>query len=201
MHNALLPTVLIGICSVPPNTSFLIDDLEADWAYHQPFDFIYLRFLVGSLRNWDKLLSQSLSNLSPGGWIETADAVYPLACDDESVNPEQAVFKWSELMREGAAKAGLSLDTTLELKRKMVEKGFVNVEERHYRWPMNAWPKEQKFKELGTWCVENVLSGLSALSLALFTRVLGWTREDVEVFLVDVRKDLKNRNIHGYWRM
>lgn len=33
--------------------------------------------------------------------------------------------------------------------------------------------------------------------MRLFTNVLGWTREEVEVFLVDVRKDLKNPQIHA----
>jgi hypothetical protein len=33
----------------------------------------------------------------------------------------------------------------------------------------------------------------------LFTNVLGWSAAEVETFLVDVRKDLKNRNTHGYW--
>jgi hypothetical protein len=179
----------------------VIDDLEAEWTYHQPFDFIYLRFLVGSLRGWDKLLDQAFEHLSPGGWIETADAVYPLACDDGTVTDDKAVYEWSSLMREGAAKAGLSLDTSMELKQKLIDRGFINVTEKWYRWPMNSWPKDPKFKTLGTWATENVLSGLSGLSLALFTRVLGWTREDVEVFLINVRKDLKDKSIHGYWRM
>jgi hypothetical protein len=33
----------------------------------------------------------------------------------------------------------------------------------------------------------------------LFTNVLGWSAADVEAFLVGVRKDLRNRNIHAYW--
>jgi hypothetical protein len=33
--------------------------------------------------------------------------------------------------------------------------------------------------------------------MRIFTNVLGWSREQIEVFLIDVRKDLKNRKIHG----
>lgn len=41
------------------------------------------------------------------------------------------------------------------------------------------------------------------MSLALFTRPesdngLGWTREEVEVFLVGVRRDLRDMRIHAY---
>ena len=46
---------------------------------------------------------------------------------------------------------------------------------------------------------ENVLNGLEAFSLMMFTNVLGFTVEEVQLLLVDVRKDLKNRRIHAYW--
>jgi hypothetical protein len=34
--------------------------------------------------------------------------------------------------------------------------------------------------------------------MTLFTEVLLWSREELEVFLVDVRKDIKNCKIHAY---
>ena len=37
--------------------------------------------------------------------------------------------------------------------------------------------------------------------MALFTRILGWKKEEVDVFLVDVRKDMKNPKFHAYWNM
>ena len=39
------------------------------------------------------------------------------------------------------------------------------------------------------------------MSLMLFTNALGWSAEEVEVFLIDVRKDLRNRQLHGYWEL
>jgi hypothetical protein len=39
---------------------------------------------------------------------------------------------------------------------------------------------------------------IEAYGLALFTRVLGWSNEETQVFFVGVRKDLKNRNVHSY---
>ena len=40
---------------------------------------------------------------------------------------------------------------------------------------------------------------VQGLTLALFTRLLEWTPEQVEVFLVDIRKEFKDRRIHAYW--
>jgi hypothetical protein len=53
----------------------------------------------------------------------------------------------------------------------------------------------------GIWTEQNFCNGLYGLSVALFTRGLGWTAEETEVFLVNVRKDLKDRRIHAYWPM
>lgn len=39
------------------------------------------------------------------------------------------------------------------------------------------------------WNCENLLSGLHGFTMATFTRVLGWTPEEVEVFVADVRKE------------
>ena len=41
--------------------------------------------------------------------------------------------------------------------------------------------------------------GLEAMSLALMTRGLGWSREEVLVFAALVRKDIADTNIHAYW--
>lgn len=52
---------------VPPNVKFLIDDIDADWIYKQPFDFIHARFLAASIKDYKRLLQQAyeLSSLSP----------------------------------------------------------------------------------------------------------------------------------------
>jgi hypothetical protein len=47
----------------------------------------------------------------------------------------------------------------------------------------------------------NIEAGIQALSLMLFTNVLGWLAPEVETFLVGVRKDLRNKSIHAYWPM
>jgi hypothetical protein len=44
--------------SVPPNVSFYVDDLEDEWNFSAKFDFIFSRFMTGSIRNWSKYLKQ-----------------------------------------------------------------------------------------------------------------------------------------------
>lgn len=56
-------------------------------------------------------------------------------------------------------------------------------------------------KELGAYQQANIIEGLDAFSLALMTRVLGWSSEEVTVLLADVRKELLDRKIHLYAKM
>jgi len=53
----------------------------------------------------------------------------------------------------------------------------------------------------GAWTLENISSGLHGLSSAVFTRVLGWSPEELEVLLGQVREDLKDTRVHAYWPM
>ncbi|WQF85886.1 Putative S-adenosyl-L-methionine-dependent methyltransferase superfamily [Colletotrichum destructivum] len=192
---------------VPPNVTFYIDDLEDDWTYSYKFDFVYGRMLTGSIADWPRFIHQSYEFLEPGGWIELTDILLDLQSDDGTVGPDCAAQRWAGHMREAAAIWKRPLNSCKFYKQQLAEAGFTNVTERVYKWPSNPWPKDGRFKELGQltrgslgmWTYENLGVGLSGLSLALFTRALGWSKEQLEVFLVDVRKDMKDRSIHGWW--
>jgi hypothetical protein len=163
-------------------------------------------------------------NLNPGGRIEMIDIVYPLLSDDGSLTKDSALFKWSELLHDIFTKNGCLMDSALKYKGQLEEAGFVDVNIVKRKWPLNRWPKDPKHKQIGQlspisnfceqllkvligiWAQQNTLDALAALSLAVFTRPdgqggLGWRKEEVEIFLTDVRKDIKNVNIHSYWPM
>lgn len=43
-----------------------------------------------------------------------------------------------------------------------------------------------------------MLEGVAPYTYALFTRVLGWERAEIEVFLANVRKEVKDLSNHIY---
>jgi hypothetical protein len=51
------------------------------------------------------------------------------------------------------------------------------------------------------WVHEDIAPSLEGLSYAAFTRGLGWSKEETEVFLAGVRKDINNTKLHAYWEM
>jgi hypothetical protein len=63
---------------------------------------------------------------------------------------------------------------------------------------MTPWAKDKRLKEQGRFNQLAMLDSLQAYTLHLFTNVLGWTVEEAEVYLVDVRKELMDPKIHMY---
>ena len=102
-------------------------------------------------------------------------------------------------MQEGGSVAGFPLDAIPKVQQMMKDAGFIDVVALPKKWPTNTWPKDSHHKEIGLWALENFRWGCESMSLALFTRALGWTADEVKVFMALVRADLKNRKYHAYW--
>lgn len=39
---------------MPPNVRFIVDDNEDDWEFSMPFDFVFARFMTGSIKDWPR---------------------------------------------------------------------------------------------------------------------------------------------------
>jgi len=65
--------------------------------------------------------------------------------------------------------------------------------------PTSPWPKENRLRTIGRWEQENLLMGLEGISTRVFQRGLGWSPAETQVFLVSVRKDIKNTAYHTYY--
>lgn len=117
--------------------------------------------------------------------------------DDGTLNGT-ALDEWQTLIISTLKTIGRNLSDSVNWGTYMKEAGFVDVVETRYFWGTNPWVKGKKQKLQAAWCCQNLLDGLNAMSMALFTRVLGWSTERIEVLLAEVRNDLKDRRIHAY---
>ncbi|OAP64940.1 hypothetical protein AYL99_00912 [Fonsecaea erecta] len=185
--------------NVAPNCSFEIDDVEQEWTWSFPFDYIFSRMMVGSFADWPSFISRAYENLTPGGWLELQDCIFPLATDDGTFHKGQTIWEWGNLLLEASEKLGRSLGAATQHREHMIAAGFTNVSVKHFKWPTNSWPKDPKHKLVGLWTLANIGQGLDGLSMALLSRGHGWTREQVLAYLPAVRKDLRNSAIHAYW--
>ncbi|KAF6804246.1 hypothetical protein CSOJ01_10333 [Colletotrichum sojae] len=186
---------------VPANVRFENDDLEEEWTWSQPFDYIHSRMMNSSVEDWKTYAKKAFDNLTPGGFFEINEiGLFPRS-DDETLPPDSSLSKCINLMYKASIISGRPYQEPSELVAILESVGFVDAQLSLFKWPSNPWPKDPKYKDLGLWNNANLTSGFEALSLGPLTRAHGWNQEEVQILLVDVRKDLSNQNIHAYWPM
>jgi SAM-dependent methyltransferase len=183
---------------IPPNCSFEIDDLEKEWTWTKPFDFIFSRVMAGSFEDYQSYFDKAYAALEPGGWFELQDISLPLRCDDGTMPADSYTNKLGELFIEGSEKTNRPINLAPQYKEFLEKSGFVDIVEKQFKWPVGPWPKDPHYKEIGEWYYANLNQGLEGLTMAILTRVLGWTTEEAHIFLAKSRKSLRDLSIHAY---
>ncbi|KAI8233978.1 putative methyltransferase tdiE [Colletotrichum sp. SAR 10_86] len=184
---------------VPPNVRFEVDDVEDEWTFSRPFSYIHSRVMTSSIGDWRLYLRRCFDNLEPGGWLELQELDCVPRSDDGTLTPESPLNKWADLLVDASEKFGRPYVRIPPLKDMMIEIGFEDVSIYMHKWPTNSWPKDLKFKELGMWQNQSMMEGLEGFTMAPLTRALDWKKDEVNVFLIDVRKEINNRDVHAYW--
>lgn len=188
--------------AVPPNLEYHIMDADEPWeGFEGRFDFVHTRLMNGfSIKSWPFFYEQAFASLQPGGWVENQESEVVFGCDDGTLPADSACTRWADLWSEGIAKFGLTgLCFPEQMKAQMQAAGFVNVTAKSYRVPIGTWPQNSQLRRAGLLNVIGLLDGLSGLSQRVFTHGLGWSLEEMEGLLMQVRDECANRRIHSYF--
>jgi hypothetical protein len=119
---------------------------------------------------------------------------------DTSLTPETSPFlRWCSLFIEAAAKTGLDATAPTKFSSKLRAAGFVDIRRKTLKWPVGQWAKGAKNKLLGYYIYEDYNDFLPSSALGLFTRVLKWTREEVELFLAEVRRETREQKERHFY--
>ncbi|KAL5048277.1 hypothetical protein BDW71DRAFT_213670 [Aspergillus fruticulosus] len=147
------------------------------------------------------------SHLRPGGWAEIHEFDTMVRCDDGTMPPmDESSFStypfqdWCDLQIQSAQVTNPPRQWRVahRLARGMKEMGFVDVQERIFKAPVNRWPTDPHLRDVGQWMESNILEGLSGWSYKPL-RLLGWSKAEIEVFLVNVRRSVQDRSVHAYF--
>ena len=184
---------------VPPNVKFEIDDAEEPWTFQEKFDFIHVRYLVAAIVDWPKLVGQAFRNTKPGGWAEFQDFDASYYSDDGSLNEDHSLSVYVKTFNDASKVFGRDSKPGPKLEGWMKDAGFENIVHEKFRLPLGPWPKDKHLKTLGAWNLVQLEDGLEGFVLRLFTQHLNWKREEVQVLLAQVRKDLRDPRIHAQY--
>ncbi|KAA8629964.1 hypothetical protein SMACR_12885 [Sordaria macrospora] len=188
---------------VPSNVRFEIDDYNKEWTYNSNFfDFIHLRWLSGTVKDWPALYKKAYQCCKPGGYIEHMDASGTVLSDDGSVdNKIHAIAQWGPMWQEGGRRIGYEVDlhSTNLMENAMKEAGFVNIVTKDYKVPLSPWSKDKKMNELGLYLYVAMGQDLDGILQFMFGKVMGWTTEEINIYIKHLQKELKNTTLHPYF--
>ncbi|ETN45780.1 uncharacterized protein HMPREF1541_09613 [Cyphellophora europaea CBS 101466] len=183
--------------SVPPNVSFEVDDIESDWAYNAPFDYIHSRSMAGSLKDWPRLMRQAFQHTKPGGWVEFQDFEMHWYTQQGEFKPGCLLDKWCQEAIEAFQRAGLEPEPGPKLKQWVEDAGFVNIHHELLPIPIGPWPKDKALKEIGTFDIVQFLENMEGLSMRIFTTLANYTPEEVLALCAKLREELRNPRLQA----
>ncbi|KAK7403536.1 hypothetical protein QQX98_010715 [Neonectria punicea] len=161
---------------VPPNVKFEIDDARLPWSWKDDtFDFVHIRYLFGAIHDWKALFRQAYRCCAPGGWVQSCEADVEIRSDDGTTDNIPALKQWARLYSEGG-----------------------NIKIVNYKFPVSGWPKDPTLAEVGRYVNLTLENDLEGYTLMLWHNVLKLPSDEYQVFLMDMRRVLRNRKIHGY---
>lgn len=186
---------------VPPNVQFQIDDAESEWTFaRNSFDLVHIRHLNGAIKDWGRLIKEAYRCTKPGGWIELAEYEFFLHSDDNSLPKNSSIYKYYDLCNQAATKLGREFIIAANLMPFLQEAGFESSHHQIMKIPFGTWPADKSQKEMGAYLYMTAEEGFAAFGMALLTRVLEMSVDDVNTLIAQAKIDAKSRKIHSYSR-
>ncbi|KAF4992941.1 hypothetical protein FDECE_13556 [Fusarium decemcellulare] len=180
---------------IPPNLQFQIDDCTREWTFEEgSLDYIHIRFLTGCIADWSALFKEAYRCLKPGGYLESMEPSGYIESDDNTIHEEDAMGQWGKIFVEGGKKIGRTfLVVQEEIQNKaMAEAGFS---------PIGGWPKDEKLREIGQYAQLVMEQDFEGLILFMTNVLGGWTREEIQVYVAHLRREIRSGKKHGwYWQ-
>ncbi|RDW70953.1 hypothetical protein BP6252_07516 [Coleophoma cylindrospora] len=149
---------------VAPNCTFEIDDIESEWTFGRPFNFIHSRNMGGSIRDWDKLYAKIYQHLQPGGYAEIQEfETWVVSDDDIELKNAPNVLRMLQEVAKASENFGKELNIAPKVKQGMIDAGFEDVTDKVYKVHLN-----ETFSSLLCWLI--ILSILPAPSRPIAKR-------------------------------
>ncbi|KAH7467773.1 hypothetical protein FOMA001_g15637 [Fusarium oxysporum f. sp. matthiolae] len=187
---------------VPPNVEFQIDDAQLEWTFEpESFDFIHIRYLQGTIGDWDRLYGQMYKALKPGGWFQHIEPDLQMLSQNPEikVDDEHIFTRWAKVFTQVGETIGCTFDfSNGKLSTLAKDAGFVSVTPQTHKIPIGRWPKDKKKKELGTFVGLSFSQALDGFVKLPLCEILKWSPEEMQLFAAEMRKILMNPKTQAF---
>ncbi|KIL85329.1 hypothetical protein FAVG1_11284 [Fusarium avenaceum] len=184
---------------VPPNVKFEIEDATNTWSWSDnTFDLVHMRYLIGSITDWGALFKEAFRCCKPDGFVESVEVNPIFLSDDNTIASDSPINTWNKVCEEGGKAFGRSLCDVPDDVQLLRAAGFVDIQVTDFKVPVGGWAKDPKLRRVGQFLRATIENDLEGYTLMTYQHILGWPKDEYELFLVKMRKALRNGNIHGY---
>ncbi|KAF5693037.1 TAM domain-containing protein [Fusarium denticulatum] len=185
-----------------PNTEVVGTDLspcQPQWTWKEnDFSFIHIRYLFGAIRDWNSLFSEAYRCCAPGGWVQSGEADITFRSDDGTTELEPVFKTYQKLFEDGSQILGNSFFVHDLQQKAFGEAGFIDVKTVDYKFPIGGWPKDPKSAEVGRFVKATLENDLEGYTLMMWQDVCRWPKDEYQVFLMSLRKAIRNPEVHSY---
>jgi hypothetical protein len=175
-----------------------------------------MRWLFGSIKDWKTFCSEAYRVCKPGAWFESLEASTVISSDDNTVDGDSAMGQWGKLFIEGSKQLGSSVTVVEDgtQKKAMEEAGFINIHEFNFKVsddlpslglpltfeknPIGTWPKDPILKEMGGYTKYGLETDSEGFILFM-AHTLGWSRDEILVYIAHFRREMRSGKHHGYF--
>ncbi|EAQ91336.1 hypothetical protein CHGG_03271 [Chaetomium globosum CBS 148.51] len=175
---------------VPFNIEFHIENAEEEWIRPaNAVDLVHLRNLQGAFSDWHFIYNQAFACIKPGGWIEVIDWEDFFADENYlTFYPEgSAPHVFTKAVLDAAELAGKPRDSQHLKKERLLEAGFVDIQESVYDLGIGS----RESSSYGKFWLFSLVTGIEATSLRLLTKYLGWEASEVREICEKVARETK----------
>ena len=94
-----------------------------------------MRWLLGSVADWDSLFEEAFKATKPGGWVQSHEPMSGYRSDHVDIPDDSSLGQWGKFFVEGGKKIGRTfqvVEDDLQVKG-MKAAGFVDIQEYTYK--------------------------------------------------------------------
>ncbi|KAE8133846.1 S-adenosyl-L-methionine-dependent methyltransferase [Aspergillus pseudotamarii] len=174
-------------------------DFESPWHLGEDYwDVIHLRMGCGSVASWHSLYRRVLAHLRRGAWFEQVEIDFEPRCANWALKESHLQYWYQNLKLATEQSMRPLAHRSEETLNKLQEVGFTEIRHHQIRLPLSPWHQGDQERLVGRWYGLAFLQSMESLSLAPFSRILGWSPDRIHQLLFNAKSEAFNNQTQGF---